>query len=57
MRGIWLSLLLISLLGEGASGALKAADPSAAAPEREYRRGVSLQQEGRMSEAIDAFRA
>jgi len=52
-----LALLAISLLGEGASGALKAADPSSSAQDREYRRGVSLQQEGRMSEAIDAFRA
>ena len=57
MRGIWLFLLATSLLGEGASGALTAADPPAATPDQEYRRGVSLQQEGRMSEAIDAFRA
>ncbi len=57
MRGLWLSLFLILLLWEGASGALKAADPPAAALNQEYRRGVSLQQEGRMSEAIDAFRA
>jgi tetratricopeptide (TPR) repeat protein len=45
-----------SLLGKR-PGALKAADPAAAAPDQEYRRGVSLQQEGRMSEAIDALRA
>jgi len=57
MGRLVVALLVLSLLGEGASGALTAANPASAAPDQEYRRGVTLQQEERMSEAIDAFRA
>ena len=57
--GRWavLGLFVITLLGERAWGTPAGAGPSSAAADREYRRGVRLQQEGRIAEAIDAFRS
>lgn len=56
MRGLMLVFVVIPLLAERASAALPLSDRSGE-PDRQYRRGVSLQQQGRMAEAIEAFRA
>ena len=55
MRGSMLAFLVASLLAEGAWGGPPLTDRSGE-PDGLYRLGVSLQQEGRMAEAIEAFR-
>ncbi len=56
MRRSVLVFLLVSLLANGAWGGSPLTDRSGE-PDRLYRLGVSLQREGRMAEAIEAFRA
>lgn len=56
MRRSMLGFLVASLLAGTVSEALPLSDRSSE-PERQYRLGVSLQQEGRMAGAIEAFRA
>jgi len=56
MRRWMLVFLAASMLANGASGALALTDRSGE-PDKLYRLGVKLQREGRMAEAIEAFRA
>lgn len=56
MRRSMLVFVVALLLVERASGALPPSDRSGE-PDRQYRLGLHLQQEGRLAEAIEAYRA